>query len=250
MTALILAAGMGKRMFPLTKDIPKALIQIHKGKSLLENILDKLVAIKDLNEIVIVLGYKGEKIIDKLGNKFQGIPINYVWNKDFEDSNNIYSLYLAKSLIKGDVLLIECDLIFTNDLLGKIIDESDCNILVSKFNPEIMNGTVIEIQNDKIISLLLKNEQTDLDMESKYYKTVNIYKFSSAFMKNFFQHIESFINHNGKNSFYEVVLKEFIGNDQYNIKTTIIDDDMWFEVDEIEELNKVKKHLKEEKHLF
>ncbi len=116
MQAMMLAAGMGKRLKDLTSDNTKCMLEVH-GKSLLERALDILVD-NGITKMVLVVGYKGENVIELIGDNYRGMPIEYINNPIYNETNNIYSLYLAKKqLEEDDTLLLESDLIFEPEII-------------------------------------------------------------------------------------------------------------------------------------
>ena len=105
MQAIILAAGMGKRLGELTQNNTKCMVKVHK-QTLIERMLAQL-SLLNLKRIILVIGYKGEKVKELVGNKIGGTPILYIENPVYDKTNNIYSLYLAKNyLIEDDKLYI------------------------------------------------------------------------------------------------------------------------------------------------
>ena len=100
MQAIILAAGMGKRLKELTKNNTKCMIKVH-NQTLIERMLKQLEALS-LKRIIIVIGYKGEKVRELIGDKINNTPVLYVENNVYDKTNNIYSLYLAKNYLVED----------------------------------------------------------------------------------------------------------------------------------------------------
>ena len=122
MQALILAAGMGKRLKNMTSNIPKCMIKVN-NIPLIERMLRQLDKLK-LSRIVIVVGYKAQVLIDFINSLNIKTKIIFVSNKDYSKTNNIYSLYLARNYLKEDeTLLLESDLIFEDSILKTIIKE-------------------------------------------------------------------------------------------------------------------------------
>ena len=115
MQAIILAAGMGKRLGELTRENTKCMVKVHE-QTLIERMIGQLERLA-LKRIIIVIGYKGEKVRDLLGNKIHNTPIIYISNPIYDKTNNIYSLYLAKEfLVEDETILLESDLILTTRL--------------------------------------------------------------------------------------------------------------------------------------
>ena len=95
MQALILAAGMGKRLKDLTSDSAKCMVKVN-GKTLIERMLSQLDEL-NLSKIIIVVGYKAEGLKSYINSLNIKTPITFVTNKIYSKTNNIYSLYLAKN---------------------------------------------------------------------------------------------------------------------------------------------------------
>jgi choline kinase len=240
MQALILAAGFGKRLQPITNRIPKSLVEIN-GTPLLINALNCLSS-RNITEVLIVVGDKKEQIIDKIGHQYKEMKITYIENPLYRKTNNVYSFWLAKNYIHDDLLMLECDLFYTNTLIDKMINESiaSCNILVSKYNPVTMDGTIVKTNsNNNICSLTIKRNQTaDFDYSDKS-KTVNVYFFRKLFItEKFLPIIETYIKTQSVNSYYELVLGSLIywGND--DIRAIYIDESEWCEIDDVKDLER------------
>ena len=133
MQAIILAAGMGKRLGELTKTNTKCMVKVN-GVTLIERVLRQL-DLLDLNRIVLVIGYEGQKVRDYVSTLEINTKIEYVENKVYDKTNNIYSLALAKQqLQEDDTLLLESDLIFDSKMLDLILNNEYPNLaLVAKY---------------------------------------------------------------------------------------------------------------------
>ena len=133
MQAIILAAGMGKRLHELTKDRCKCMVEVN-GQTLIERMLYQLDA-KGLSRIVIVVGYKGEKLKEHIATLNIRTRIIYVENPIYDQTNNIYSLMLTKEYLREqDTLLFESDLIFEDEVLDSLLlDERETLALVAKY---------------------------------------------------------------------------------------------------------------------
>ena len=237
MQAIILAAGKGSRLKEKTETLPKALVLIN-GVPLIIRTLNILTNY-EIDEVIIVVGYLKEKIKEAIGNNYKGLKITYVDNDIYESSNNIYSLFLTKDYIKDDCLLLECDLYFSKKIIDCIIDQnSDCGVMVSKYNGKTMNGTVITFDDsNNVTELIVKSKQNNGFDYSDKYKTVNIYKFSKTFfLKKYIPNIDVYIKTESINSYYEVVLGGLIYYNNSNIKAVVVDENLWREVDDKNDL--------------
>ena len=151
MQAIILAAGMGKRLGEYTHDNTKCMLEVN-GVKLIDRALACLHEIA-VSRVVLVVGYKGQNVKDYVGNYYQGTPIVYVDNPIFDKTNNIYSLYLAKDyLLEEDTILLESDLIYEPSVVKKLIEDDFPNIaLVDKYE-SWMDGTVVTLDGENRIT--------------------------------------------------------------------------------------------------
>jgi len=237
MQAIVLAAGMGKRLGSLTENNTKCMIKVH-GKTLIERMLEQL-AVLNLSRIVLVIGYKGDKLRNAIGNSFKGCKIEYVENPIFDKTNNIYSLYLAKDyLLKEDTLLLESDLIFDSKILERVLLDPYPNLAVVSKYQSWMDGTVVSLDNENNIVTFVpkKNFQfRDIDV---YFKTVNIYKFSKEFSySHYVPFLEAYSRALGNNEYYEQVLRVITLLEKPDIKALRLEGENWYEIDDIQDLN-------------
>lgn len=128
MQAVILAAGMGSRLKDITKNKAKCMVEVNEIP-LIKRMLEQLEAY-DLTRIVIVVGYEKERLIEYIESLNINVPIEYVVNEQYKETNNIYSLYLAKDYLKEETLLLESDLIFEEQVLEKIVNTKEANVAV------------------------------------------------------------------------------------------------------------------------
>lgn len=237
MQAIILAAGMGRRLKDLTSDNTKCMVKVNEER-LIDRGLRQLDSL-GLDKIIIVVGYMGEKLIHHIGTLNIGTPIVYVDNPIYDKTNNIYSLYLAKDfLLEQDTLLLESDLIIEDGVLENLVANPYPSLaLVAKYE-SWMDGTVITLDTDhNIMSFLDKNHFCFGDTH-QYYKTVNIYKFSKKFSNSHYvPFLEAYSKALGDNEYYEQVLKVIALLDKPEIKALVLGDKKWYEIDDVQDLD-------------
>lgn len=237
MQAIILAAGMGKRLKELTSNATKCMVEVN-GVTMIERMLSQLDAL-NLNRIVVVVGYEGEKLMKYIETLTVKTPIEYVNNDIYYKTNNIYSLYMAKDyLVQDDALLLESDLIFEDSVLQRLLDNPYPSLaLVAKFE-SWMDGTVVTLdEEDNIKNFLGKSDFVFEDIPN-YYKTVNIYKFSKEFSNtHYVPFLEAYSKALGNNEYYEQVLKVITLLDKPEIKAERLGDESWYEIDDVQDLN-------------
>lgn len=237
MQAVILAAGMGKRLGELTKNNTKCMVKIN-GISLVNRLLEQLSKLS-LNKIIIVIGYEGEKLKNYLGYSYKTIEIEYIENPIYNKTNNIYSLYLAKEkLLEDDTILIESDLIFEDSIFTLLEQSSYPNVAVVAKYESWMDGTMVRIDNENNIINFIPKKAFRYEDIALYYKTVNIYKFSKEFARNqYIPFLEAYIHALGNNEYYEQVLRVITILDNCNLKALILNNEKWYEIDDIQDLD-------------
>ena len=218
MQAIILAAGMGKRLGDYTKNNTKCMVEVN-GVRLIDRMISQLSKL-GLIRLVMVVGYEGQKLIDYIGHRYDDIlKIEFIVNSKYDKTNNIYSLALAKKeLCEDDTLLLESDIILEDEILQLILDNPYPNLaLVDKYQTW-MDGTMVRINEyNEIVNFVPKEafRYEDIDV---YYKTVNIYKFSKEFSENVYvPFLEAYCKVMGNNEYYEQVLRVITHLHQSNL---------------------------------
>ena len=237
MQAVILAAGMGRRLGELTGDNTKCMLEVN-GVKLIDRALECL-AEHNLSRIILVVGYKRENVKAYVGHNYKGIEVVYVDNPIYDKTNNIYSLYLAKDyLVAEDTLLLESDLIYEPSVVRRIVENDYPNLaLVDKYE-SWMDGTVVMLSEEcKIKNFISKRDFKYSDID-RYYKTVNIYKFSKEFSAtHYVPFLKAYCQALGHNEYYEQVLKVITLLDDSPLKALPLQGEQWYEIDDIQDLD-------------
>jgi histidinol-phosphate/aromatic aminotransferase/cobyric acid decarboxylase-like protein/choline kinase len=237
MQAVILAAGMGKRLKDLTSEATKCMVKVN-GVAMIDRMmgsLDKL----GLSRVVVVVGYEGQKLMDYIEALDIATPVVYVENSIYDKTNNIYSLYLAREyLLQEDTILLESDLVFEENVLRKLMNHPYPSlVLVDKFE-SWMDGTVVTLDEDDNIKSFVNKREFDFDRIDEYYKTVNIYKFSREFSELYYvPFLEIYCKALGTNEYYEQVLKVITFLDDPHIKAVRLEGEKWYEIDDVQDLD-------------
>ena len=236
MQALILAAGMGRRLGEYTSKNTKCMLKVNETR-LIDRMLTQLFKLR-LSRIIIVTGYESKNLQDHIRNNYPDTSIEFINNPIYDKTNNIYSLWLAKEyLLKEDTLLLESDLIFEDKVLDSIIKSpyKDC-ALVSKYQTW-MDGTMVRIDEENNIVNFIPKKAFKYSDTQFYYKTVNIYKFSKEFLTNhYLPFLDAYIKVLGENEYYEQVLRVITLIDNSNIKALPLSGQKWYEIDDIQDL--------------
>ena len=237
MQAIILAAGMGKRLKQLTNNNTKCMVKVN-GVTMIERMLSQLDKLNLSNKTVVV-GYKGKELQEYISTLNIKTKINYVENEIYDKTNNIYSLYLARHcLLQEDTLLLESDLIFEDSVLEKIVNDPYPSLaLVAKYE-SWMDGTVVTLDEENNITRFLDKKAFKFEDIQNYYKTVNIYKFSKEFStSHYVPFLEAYSKALGDNEYYEQVLKVITLLDKPEIKATKLGNESWYEIDDLQDLD-------------
>ena len=237
MQAVILAAGMEKRLKDLTRNNTKCMVKVN-GVSLIDRMLHYIERLR-LSRIVIVVGYEGQKLIDYIGTLDIQTPIEFIENPIYDKTNNIYSLALAKEwLCREDTLLFESDLIFEYSVLEALVsDPRETLVLVDKYE-SWMDGTCVKLGEDDSIEAFVPGKNFEFNEKDRYYKTVNLYKFSRHFSQtHYVPFLEAYQAALGQNEYYEQVLRVISLLDNPGIKAKRLDGQRWYEIDDIQDLD-------------
>lgn len=250
MQAIILAAGMGRRLGEYTKDNTKCMVPVN-GVPLIDRLLGQLSKLK-LDRVVIVVGYEGGKLVKHIGELYTDLNIEFVENPVYSRTNNIYSLWLAKDYLQqDDTILVESDLIFDDVLLSMLIDNPFPNLaLVSKYETW-MDGTMVRIDSDCNIVNFVPKDAFDYSNAGKYYKTVNIYKFSKEFStRKYVPFLEAYTKAVGNNEYYENVLRIISFLNSSDLKALPVTNAKWYEIDDKQDLDIAEALFAEEKDII
>ena len=237
-TALLLAAGSGNRLQPLTDSIPKCLIEIN-GRPILERLIDNLCD-NGFKRLVIVVGYM-DHCIQRFVNEYAGdLTIEFITNPLYQTTNNIYSLWLARNKIQESFLLVESDLVFESSQLEGLLYPN--KIAISRMQPW-MNGTTITIDSLNRVQAfgMGGNGYTEITR----YKTVNIYSLSDSTWRKVVERLELHISSGKVNEYYEVVFKEMIADGSLSMDGVFFDPERWYEIDTPADLANAERILEE-----
>jgi NDP-sugar pyrophosphorylase family protein len=233
-TALLLAAGMGSRLSPLTDSTPKCLVEVNRIP-ILERVMRSLCS-HGIKRLFVVTGHLSEVIEDYLGNRYVGIEIIYIDSPLYKTTNNIYSLWLAGKEIKESFLLIESDLVFQPELLTPMLQPD--RIAVSKMLPW-MNGTTVTLNDSKGLKAICLGDESRNN--SSHYKTVNIYNFSRDTWKIIQERLDQYISAGKVNGYYEEVFAEMIAEGAISFAPVFFDTARWYEIDTLKDLRAAEK---------
>ena len=255
MQAIILAAGMGRRLGDYTKDNTKCMVPVN-GVKLIDRLLGQL-AKQQLKRVIIVVGYKGkelrEYIVSQYGQQLTAnCQLQFAENPVYDKTNNIYSLAIVKDkLQEDDTLLIESDLIFSERIIPMIVDNPYPNLaLVAKYETW-MDGTMVRLDDEQNIVNFISKDAFDYNDVDSYYKTVNIYKLSHQFsQQKYVPVLDAYTKAVGNNAYDENVLRIISLLNNHDMKALPIGQEKWYEIDDKQDLDIAEALFADEKDVL
>ncbi len=233
-TALLLAAGTGSRLQPLTDDSPKCLTEINET-TILERLIRGLRA-WEFERLVVVVGHLDGCLRDFLDSAASGLTIEYVRSAKYRTTNNIYSLWAARHAIQEPFLLLECDLIFDDALLGQMLQPD--RIAVSRILPW-MNGTTVSLDPSRRVTRF--HMGGDRPPDEITHKTVNMYSFSLPSWLRVTRRLEQYVSAGRVNGYYEAVFAEMVADGDLSFEAVFFDNRRWYEIDTLEDLHEAER---------
>lgn len=242
MIAVILAAGMAKRLRPLTDTTPKCLLKIGQ-KSLLERTFNALKSV-GVTQFVVVTGYLHEQIEDFLTSRYPQEDILFEHNAVFESTNNIYSLWLAMKYVKGkEFLLLDSDILFDPILLNALVSVKGSSLAVNQ-HPLGEEEMKVVVNAEGTITQITK----ECSPEEALGESVGIEKISNSYSQALYDELEKMMNtEHLENVFYELAFERLIAQG-HSFKVVDITSIFSTELDTVEDFQNAQKIIPQ--HLF
>jgi choline kinase len=233
-TALLLAAGTGTRLRPVTADAPKCLTTV-AGHSILGRVVDNLRA-AGFGRLVVVIGYQGDRIREFLQHNAGGLQIDFVYNSEYRTTNNIYSLWLARQQIRESFLLVESDLVFDASMLGGMLHPD--KIAISNILPW-MNGTTVGLDatGRRVTGFHVRHSACS----ARRYKTVNLYTLSLKTWNLVEQRLSHYVSAKRLGEYYETVFADMVADGSLAFDAVFFDADRWYEIDTLADLDEAEE---------
>lgn len=237
MQAVVLAAGRGYRLNSLTENNTKCMVKINDN-TLIERLL-KQIDMEGFERIIIVDGYKNDNLETHISELTINTPVQYVYNKDYLETNNIYSLFLAKDyLCQQDSIVIESDIIFDNQILDDMVHSPYENVAAIDKYKSWMTGQGVHLNDKNEIVSFLKENEIDHNQIRSSFKTIGLYKFSATFFAKFYlPFLKAYIEVYGRNDKYEQVLSILTADGREKINTYLVGDKNWYEINDIQDVD-------------
>ena len=209
------------------------------GEPILERTLNAL-ASEGITEAVVVIGYMGTMVRDRIGSHFGGIDILYVEAPDYATTNNIRSLWDARDYLDQDLVLLEADVAFDSAVVGMLLAQSGSSAAVAPYEPSL-SGTVVR-RNDagQVISFVLGAEQGPQFDAKDTFKTVNIYVLREQLLREqILPRLSNVIAAGGVNEYYESILRDCVADPTAKVDIAAVDvsTSRWSEIDDDRDLD-------------
>jgi histidinol-phosphate/aromatic aminotransferase/cobyric acid decarboxylase-like protein/CTP:molybdopterin cytidylyltransferase MocA len=234
--AVILAAGLGSRLLPLTTETPKCLTEVN-GEPILLRAL-KALANQGLSEAVIVVGHHADKVRERVGSNCCGLHISYVDAPLYATTNNLQSLWDARDFCDEDILLLEGDVVFDADVLTQVLAQPRSAAAVAPYQRELA-GTVVRCDRGGSVTefVLARDQGVDFVTEGTF-KTVNIYLLRGEMMRtHFLPQMRVAIERGQMGDYYETVLRDLVADESLADLTAVdVSAHRWAEVDDHRDL--------------
>jgi len=222
-TALLLAAGAGTRLRSELNGLPKCLVEV-AGTPILGHLLSSLVE-QGFERLVVVVGHHSDQVREYLDLHADGLEVECVESLRYSETNNIYSLWLARDLVQESFVLMESDLVFDSRLLRRLRVSN--RIAVAAFSPE-MNGTTVSIDESGLVGSFSVG---GLNRPPLSHKTVNMYSLSWPIWQEVGRRLDQRIAAGKVNDYYEVVFADMAAAGSFPLRAVEFDNGRWSEID-------------------
>jgi choline kinase len=239
MQAIILAAGLSKRLRPLTDTTPKCLLKVGK-KTILEMTIDNILKNR-IDDFVLVTGYRENMIKEFIEIKYPDLHIKYLTNPDYENNNNSYSLWMTKDYVTGDCILLDSDILFDYRIISKLLTSEHSNCLAINCSHKLGEEEIKVIVDS---TNKIQHIGKDPDPLKSKGESIGIERFSHDFFKKLSEILNrKIVKEQNVNEFYEVSFQELIemGNGIFAVD---VSEYMSMEIDTPADLEKAASEMK------
>jgi choline kinase len=227
--AVLLAAGSGKRLLPLTADRPKCMVEV-AGRPIVDGLVGSL-ARAGVEELVVVTGYRAGALRAHLGRERDGVAMTYVDNPHYATTNNIVSLLLAAPLVRAPFMLLESDVEAEPAVIASIATPD--RMAVAAYDAT-MSGTGVRLApGGGVAAMILGAHRGDT---RGVYKTVNFSSFSDAVWTPYAARLARWINAGRVHDYYEAVLAELVNARDVAMTAADVTRLRWHEIDDVTDL--------------
>lgn len=238
MKAIIISAGKGERLYPLTKNTPKSLLEVGDGLTMLETQLHSLSA-NNIKDIVIVTGFKSEQIEAKIKEYQQSLNITTVFNPFFDISNNLISVWMARHHMTSDFITINGDDIFSETVIENLLKSPhDITLVIDEKKSYDDDDMKVIHRNGEILEVSKKIDPLKANGES-----IGIIKYSNKGPRIFVEMLDSMVRDlQNRNLFYLQAIQNIIDKG-FKVHYSLCQESDWAELDFHPDLRLIRTYL-------
>jgi len=236
--AVVLAAGVGSRLRPLTVETPKCLTEVG-GRPMLEQTLG-IFDRNGIEETVVVVGHLGHVVIDRVGNTHGNMQVSYLWNEVYERTNSMYSAWLAREYLEQGAILIEGDTVFEEELIGRVLRQPPERTywVVDRFTPEHDGCMSTADDGGRIIDLKIIRGKLD-EYRDNYYKSTGVLKITPEYGRSFSRWLDDEVSKGNVQVYYDLVIAGHL--EDAPIYICDFTGGTWVEIDTPEDLERANR---------
>ena len=239
MKAILLAAGRGTRISKFIKEIPKSTLPVKDEKSLIRTTVETM--LKKGIQPVVCVGFKYDHIYKAL----EGLPVQYYYNPFYAVTNSIASLWFAKDEIDDDLIVMNADVFFSDEILDNLINNPNEVVLVSDKSRIAEGDYFFKLnKNNRVIRY-----GKDIPLEDRSCEYVGMAKISKSFAPKFKERLETLIDNQEYSAWWENVLYSFTDENTDIISTMDIDGCFWSEIDFLDDYERILHYVGSENHI-
>ena len=233
--AVVLAAGVGSRLRPLTEETPKCLTEVG-GRPMLEQTLG-IFARNGIEETVVVVGHLGQVVIDRIGSTHGNMRVSYLWNEVYDRTNSMYSAWLAREHLEQGAILIEGDTVFEEELISLVLREPSERAywVVDRFTPE-HDGCMSTADEDGRITHLEIVKRKLAEYKDNFYKSTGVLKLTPAYGRLFSGWLDEEVRKGNVQVYYDLVIADHL--EDAPIYICDFTGGTWVEIDTAEDLER------------
>ena len=237
MKAVILAAGLGSRLRPITNEVPKCMVPVN-GIKIIDKQINNLL-VNNVTDICVVAGYKADVLIQYIRNQYPFIKI--IENKRYAETNNMYSLFLTRNFIDGsEFLLMNADVYYDSDIITGLLEGSNISKIACDKTQFLEESMKITLDNGDKINHISKQ----ISQKEHFAVSIDVYRISSEDSCRLFEYIvETILKKKDENSWTEVALDNIFPTTSFY---PYIISSKWFEIDNHEDLAKAEQIFKDD----
>ncbi len=239
MKAILISAGKGERLYPLTKNTPKSLLEIGNGLTLLETQLHSLLE-NNIKDIVIIVGYKADQIEAKLKDYQKKLNITTVYNPFYDISNNLLSVWMARYYMQDEFISINGDDIFTPEVVEKLLKSNYDITMVIDEKKEYDDDDMKVIHKDGHILEVSKK----INPQKANGESIGMIKFSNKGPSIYTSVLDEMVRiPENRNVFYLKAIQEIIDKG-FKVNYSLCKETDWSELDFHPDLKLIRTYLK------